>query len=636
MDPVPRVLSGRYELVHLNARGGMAEVYRAHDRLLDRPVAVKVLFSELSVDRTFVERFRREAQNAANLSHPNIVPVFDWGEDGGTYFIVMEFIDGRPLSSIIRTAGPLHPDRAAEIGADVALALDYAHSKGVIHRDVKPGNVLITDDGQVKVTDFGIARAMNTDESLTQTGAVMGTATYFSPEQAEGIGVDSRSDIYSLGVVLYEMVAGRAPFLGDSPVSVASKHVREQAPAPRQFNPSVPTDLEAIILKCMAKDPEYRYSTGGELRIDLLRFREGREVSAGSAPLGPPTGATQAIPQLPPAEEEESRGTGLYIAVLAVLLVALAVVAAFLGNSLGWWSFSSKTFALTSVTGKTYQQAESTLRTAGLVPIIHDTSSNASEKGIVLSTDPASGTQVKKGQQITLDVGSGVSAATYGPVPDVIQFTLHDAEDSLKNAGFKTAAVEATCNEPNGEVCTQSPNGGSTAKKGSYVTLTVSNVVTTPTTHYVPSVSGDTPKQACSAIVANDLVCAPSSQYVSESSQTVASGLVAGTLPPEGTPQTTGSSVNLEISTGPPSVTVPLVKGLTEQEAETKLVNAGLTPVLKLDMHDQNPADCGIVTNQNPAAQTSQTSGANVTISVGDGPVCSNTSPTTSPTTTSP
>ena len=193
MDPTqtPRVFSERYELNHLIARGGMAEVYRAHDRLLDRPVALKVLFPELSVDRSFVERFRREAQAAANLSHPNIVPVFDWGEDTGTYFIVMEFIDGRPLSSILKSAGPLSAERTADIGAHVAAALGYAHKHGVVHRDVKPGNVLITDDGQVKVTDFGIARAVNTEESLTQTGAVMGTATYFSPEQAEGMGVDA-------------------------------------------------------------------------------------------------------------------------------------------------------------------------------------------------------------------------------------------------------------------------------------------------------------------------------------------------------------------------------------------------------------------------------------------------------------
>src|SRR5579883_975806 len=284
MDPTQasRVYSERYELDHLIARGGMAEVYRARDRLLDRPVALKVLFPELSVDRAFVERFRREAQAAANLSHPNIVPVFDWGEDTGTYFIVMEFVDGRPLSAILKSSKVLSPERAADIGASVAAALGYAHKNKVIHRDVKPGNVLITDEGQVKVTDFGIARALNTEESLTQTGAVMGTATYFSPEQAEGAGVDARSDIYSLGVVLFEMVTGRPPFMGESPVAVASKHVREDVPAPRSINPAVPSDLEAVILKCLAKSPDYRYATAEDLRVDLLRFREGRAVSAGA------------------------------------------------------------------------------------------------------------------------------------------------------------------------------------------------------------------------------------------------------------------------------------------------------------------------------------------------------------------
>src|SRR3954452_8003282 len=218
-----QVYSGRYELRRHVARGGMAEVYLAHDRLLDRPVALKVLFPELSVDRSFVERFRREAQAAANLSHPNIVSVYDWGEEEGTYFIVMEYVDGRTLSAMLREEGPLLPDRAAGIGADVAAALAFAHRNQVIHRDVKPGNVIITNDGLVKVTDFGIARAANSDENLTQTGAVMGTATYFSPEQAQGNKVDGRSDEYSLGVVLYEMVAGPPPFQGVNPMAIAYK-----------------------------------------------------------------------------------------------------------------------------------------------------------------------------------------------------------------------------------------------------------------------------------------------------------------------------------------------------------------------------------------------------------------------------
>src|SRR5271155_591138 len=245
MEPTntSRVLSGRYELSHLVARGGMAEVYRARVQLLARPVALKVLFPELSADRSFVERFRREAQAAANLSHPNIVPVFDWGESEHTYFIVMEYVDGEPLSSIIRTEGPLEPSQAASISADIAKALSYAHRHGVVHRDIKPGNVLITADGQVKVTDFGIARAIGADEQITQTGLVMGTATYFSPEQAQGLEVDGRSDIYSLGVVLYEMLTGRPPFAGESPVSIAYQHVREQAPTPRSINPAVPAGL---------------------------------------------------------------------------------------------------------------------------------------------------------------------------------------------------------------------------------------------------------------------------------------------------------------------------------------------------------------------------------------------------------
>src|SRR5271168_5417614 len=277
MEPVddPRLYSNRYQVTHLIARGGMAMVYRAQDTLLNRAVALKILYPELSADPAFVERFRREAQAAANLSHPNIVPVFDWGQDSGTYFIVMEFIDGRPLSSILKTAGSLSAERTADVGAHVAAALGYAHKHGVIHRDVKPGNVLITDEGQVKVTDFGIARAINTEESLTQTGAVMGTATYFSPEQAEGIGVDARSDIYSPGVVLFEMVCGRPPFLGESPVAVASKHVRDHPPAPRELNPSIPPTFEAIILKAMAKNPDHRYATAEDLRADLLRFTEG-------------------------------------------------------------------------------------------------------------------------------------------------------------------------------------------------------------------------------------------------------------------------------------------------------------------------------------------------------------------------
>ncbi len=509
-DPAeePRILSGRYELAHLVARGGMAEVYLAHDKFLDRPVALKILFPELSVDRSFVERFRREAQAAANLSHPNIVPVFDWGEDSGVYFIVMEFVDGRTLSAILRSAGAMHPDRAAEITADVAGALAYAHRRGVVHRDVKPGNVLITEEGVVKVTDFGIARALNTEESLTQTGAVMGTATYFSPEQAEGLGVDARSDIYSLGVVLFEMVTGRPPFLGETPVSVASKHVREHPPVPREINPSIPPDLEAIILKCMAKSPEHRYPTGDDLRVDLLRFREGRAVAATI----PPTtlGATQAlgavgrtatIPQVtapPPVEEPERSRTGIYAAILVLLLAALAVVIIFLGQSLGWWHLGSSqnTFALPNVYNKSLSQAESTLHNKGLDwTVQRDSTSNASTN-TVIRTNPAKGATVHKGQTITLITGSGgTSTNTQVQVPNLLGQSVTAASSQLTSMNLvPKVQFSSSCPEVN-VVCNTSPVPGTKVPANSTVFL-ITAPTTTSTTQsaftMVPNVSNDT------------------------------------------------------------------------------------------------------------------------------------------------
>src|ERR1700678_3584896 len=354
MEPVhdQRLYSGRYQVTHLIARGGMAMVYRAQDTLLNRAVALKILYPELSEDPLFVERFRREAQAAANLSHPNIVPVFDWGEDDGSYFIVMEYVEGRPLSAVLRDPQRLSPRQIATIGAGVAAALAFAHRHGVVHRDVKPGNVLITPDGDVKVTDFGIARAMNTEESLAQTGAVKGTAAYLSTEQAEGKGVDSRRDIYSLGVVLYEMGVGRPPFTGDSPVAVASKHFRDLLILPREANPAVPPALEAVTMKAMAKNPDARYGSAEELRADLLRFADGRPVEAGdpgltsvmaavgatqAVPMA--TGRTMAVPQGGPPDNKEDlerkKRTRNLIILLVALLVALAVIAFFLLRSVG-------------------------------------------------------------------------------------------------------------------------------------------------------------------------------------------------------------------------------------------------------------------------------------------------------------
>ena len=282
MEPVndPRLYSNRYQVTHLIARGGMAMVYRAQDTLLNRAVALKILYPELSEDPLFVERFRREAQAAANLSHPNIVPVFDWGEDGETYFIVMELVDGVSLAEMLRNSVTLTAARSAQIVAQVAAALGYAHRSGVVHRDVKPGNILITREGQVKVTDFGIAQAVSSEDHLAEAGSVMGTATYVSPEQAEGAAVDGRSDVYSLGVVLYEMLVGRPPFVGDTPIEVSSQHVHNAVPPMSQFSSSVPSDLEAIVMEALNKSPANRYQSADELRADLIRFTEGQPVHA--------------------------------------------------------------------------------------------------------------------------------------------------------------------------------------------------------------------------------------------------------------------------------------------------------------------------------------------------------------------
>ncbi|MGA8295626.1 MAG: Stk1 family PASTA domain-containing Ser/Thr kinase, partial [Acidimicrobiales bacterium] len=477
-----QVFGGRYELGEQIARGGTAQVFVARDLLLGRPVALKVLISELSSDSAFVARFRREAQAAANLSHPNIVPIFDWGEAESTYFIVMEYVDGEALSSIIRTQSPIPGAQAASIASDIAKALAYAHRHGVVHRDVKPGNVLITADGQVKVTDFGIARAMGADEQVTQTGLVMGTATYFSPEQAQGFAVDGRSDIYSLGVVLYEMVTGKPPFTGESPVSIAYQHVRERPQPPSLANPEVPAPLEAVILQAMSKSPADRYQTADAMRADLDRFVHGQPVLAPPAPADPATVAVPAATDSALAGEEVfaqdgegnlKRTTPYWIASGGVFAVAIGLIIFFGGRSLGYFG-GAPYIQIPHVVGMQEKAADAALTAKGLVPSRHQVKGTSANAGKVLSEHPSSGT-IQRGSTITLDVAG--PAPTKG-VPSVSGLTEKVAKSDLRAKGFKFKVdfVPVTSGgETQGTVINQIPSGGFQAKTGSTVTIDIAH-----------------------------------------------------------------------------------------------------------------------------------------------------------------
>ena len=587
MEPVqdPRTFSSRYELTHLIARGGMAQVYRAHDLLLDRVVALKVLFPELSVDPTFVERFRREAQSAAKLSHPNIVPVYDWGEDEGTYFIVMEFVDGEPLSNVLRAEGQIEPFEAAAITSRVADALDYAHRHGVVHRDVKPGNVLLTADGAVKVTDFGIARAINTEESLTQAGLVMGTATYFSPEQAEGSVVDARGDVYSLGIVFYEELVGRPPFAGESPVAVASKHVRDVAPLPRVFDVTVPIAAEAICMKAIAKHPLDRYQTAGDMRDDLDRFcahepvlapdpeiAHANEVNATTAVAA--INRTQAVPvfQGPRTDlvrKRSRRSTSPWLFVLIGVVVAALIAG---GIVLISSSGSGGPLTVPNLVGFSLKQATAELEKDGLVlgSVTKQASAKPAEQ--VLSTNPVVGKAIATGATIDLTVSDG-SLAVKVSLPAVVGQLLPDAITALQAAGFQVqtqaSTVAPTAQNPVNSVLAQSPSTP-TAPKGSVITLTV---VGSPAQVPVPNLIGQSSALASSTLVAANLTLGGQS---TECSANYGKGLVVASDPGAGAQVPTNSSVTIVVSSGPCTLYVPNPSGQTVAQYNATLGSLGL------------------------------------------------------------
>jgi len=618
----PTVFNGRYELHRQTARGGMADVYLARDLLLDRPVAVKVLFNEFADEPDFVERFRREAQAAANLNHPNIVSVYDWGEEQGTYFIVMEYVEGRSLAEMIRTEGPLHPDRAADIATDVAAALGFAHRNGLVHRDVKPGNVLVTPSGQVKVADFGIATAIaGAQHDLTRDGKVMGTATYFSPEQAQGRQVDPRSDLYSLGVVLYEMLLGRPPFTGETPVAVAYQHVQNSPPSLRQSGAAVAESLEAVTLKLMAKNPVNRYPTAEDLRSDLRRYREGAHDLRSSAPQGAPGRPEIAVPAQHPnhgrstrtRRDDGLRRTLLFTVVLAILVVVLGYLVVEFVDTLGspGDELPPAQIGLVEVPaliGTPLDEARAALRDSRLsVQMDYEVNADFPEN-TVFDQDPSAGTRIEPAETVRLLVSQGT-----GPMIllAVVGDAVADAIRDLEAMGLTVSPVDTEdAVVPTGQVIDQSPVAGSEIVPGSRVILFVSSG---PAVEEVPDLTNRPVLDAMNII--SQLGWRAST--FEESSLVVPPGQVIRTEPPARSSLSPGSNVEIVVSTGLPMVGVPPVVSLLETTAVSELEAAGFGVNVVYESLPTNSPNDGRVISQSPLADVEIDSGSFVTIVVG-------------------
>jgi serine/threonine-protein kinase len=555
----PVVLGGRYRVERELGRGGMAKVFEGTDTVLGRTVAIKILAPQFADDEGFVQRFRREAQAAARISHPNIVSVFDTGADADVQYIVMEYVEGRTLADYLAGGGRIMPERAIQIAESVCGALSAAHAQGVIHRDIKPGNIMLTPAGEVKVTDFGIARMTTTAETIAQTAAVLGTASYLSPEQAQGQPVDGRSDLYSLGCVLYEMVTGRPPFLGDSPVTVASKHVLEQPVAPSRLNADVTPDLDAVILRALAKNPANRYQSAEEFRTDLDRAQRGMPVEA--TPLLPPPAPTQVIPTktdvMPPAEPERSRWW-VPVLVIGLLLAAIGVLLwLFASDILGGGeeeSPSPAVVAVPRVVDMTLKDAQAALEEAGLVAAedVLKVEDPTREPGTVVEQDPPAGAEVAEGTEVVLTV---VKAPGPVPVPTVSGLQASAAQLILENAGFVVERQdEASDTIDLGAVIRTEPAEGDEAEFGSTVTMFVS---TGPGTVLVPDVVCFNLGQAKGRIQDAGLVPIVSTETLPPNPLCPNGSKVVQTTPEAGTEVDPGSQVTIYLPGATPSPTGP-------------------------------------------------------------------------------
>ena len=615
MSNPDELYGNRYRVVGLLGTGGMARVYRARDELLGREVALKVLSERLSSDRSFVERFRREAQNAAGLNHPNIVALYDYGDEDNRYFIVMELIEGRSLSEVLDEDGALMPERAAEIARDTANGLGRAHEAGIVHRDIKPHNIMITNSGQTKVTDFGIARAVGGDAeaTMTQTGMVIGTAAYLSPEQAQGNPVDARSDVYSLGCVLHEVLTGDTPFSGDTPLSIAYKHVRETPERASEVNSDVPEALDAIVMKAMSKNPDNRYADANEMAEDLDRFLAGQRVAAtpflaATSVMGAGTG-TQVMSETEvyddyADEDEKKSNTGKYVLITLLVLGLLALGV--------WLLFSLLAGApeveVPDVVGLTEDRATQELKDAGLEVSTRNRSNAGVDEGEVFRQDPEGGATAEEGDTVTIVVSSGPGEVT---VPNLLTLTEDQAQSALEEVGLELGRVRRQESESEeGTVIGQNPASGEQLTEGEAVNITLSSGISTVT---VPGVVGLSQDEAVSAIEGAGLTASVRSEPSDEDE-----GIVIAQDPSEGTELDAGDTVDILVSEGP-EFEMPDVQGEDADEAEAFLENELGLDVTQEGTTEPCPQEPGTVCFQDPEPGETVEPGDSVTLFVQEG-----------------
>ncbi len=628
------IIDGRYRVLSRLGSGGMADVYLAQDQLLGRQVAVKILHHHFAEDQEFVERFRREASSAAALSHPNIVAIFDRGEWNGTYYIAMEYVAGRSLKAIVREDGPLPASTAIDIVIQILRAARFAHRRGVIHRDLKPHNVILDEEGRARVTDFGIARAGASD--MTLTGSIMGTAQYLSPEQAQGHPVSAVSDLYSVGVILYELLTGAVPFEGETAVAIAYKQVSAAPRPPSELNPALPPSLDAVVLRALAKDPAERYADADELIAALERERD---VLAG-VPAPPsadgqvhhlhphPAPITGSLLVAPAGRFEEPYGPerapnrrrrALWWGLAAVLLAAAALAAVLLLHS------KSATVVVPSVIGQEEQSAGAALRHAGLDPFSSQAPSATVRVGLVISQSLPAGSSAEKGSHVTIVISTGPATVN---LPDVAALTAAKAAEVLRKAGFKpTKKSQASKEVPAGTVIATEPPADTEVQAGRTITMLVSSG---PEPVSVPDVTGQTLSAAEATLKTDGLVLGTVTHKTSTTQQPET---VLSQNPASGKIQA-GGKVDLTVAQEPKQKPVPNVLGASEVHAEGVLEKAGFVSSVLTETTTE-ASQVGHVLKQSPAAGTHASRGATVTITVGA--AAQQTTPTTTtPTTTTP